>query len=476
MAVRTRRDVWKLGEWDDILLWYAKAIGEMLKRPLADPTGFRYQAAIHEYVRSQDPLRKSSDRLPSSGDQRKFWSQCQHNSWFFIPWHRWYLLYYEEIVAAAVVKLGGPAGWALPYWNYSDASNPDARRLPPAFRAPTLPDGSPNPLRANIVRQRGNDGEIVAGPQHVDLSCLKEPRYQADPTGGSPGFGGPKTAFNHGGGPVGAVELTPHGSMHVRVGGWMGRFNTAGLDPLFWLHHCNIDRLWSVWTAMDPTHTNPADSAWSGMSFAFHDGTGAAVTKKIGDTIDTAALGYEYEDLSNPFEAGLESLERPRRRTVPERPIPEMVGASERPVALGRRRAATAHVPVTAPAGPGLESVGGDDEPQRIFVNVENVTGDGDPRTYAVYVNGEFAGVLPTFGVPEATQGSETHPGGGLQFRFDVTDAVRRLQAAGNFDESTMEVTFVPEEDDEPGLEGIGGDEGPDESEFQIGRVSVYRS
>lgn len=481
--IRTRRDVWKLAEWDDILLWYAKAIGEMLKRPLSDPTAFRYQAAIHEYFRDEDPLAEPDDTLPSEAEQEKFWSQCQHNSWFFIPWHRWYLLYYEEIIARTVVQLGGPEGWALPYWNYSDGSNPNARRLPPAFIAETLPDGSPNPLRVQ-ARRRGNDGSIVAGLQHVDLSCLEEPNYQADPIGGSPGFGGPKTGFNHSGGSVGALEGTPHGSMHVRVGGWMGAFHTAGLDPLFWLHHCNIDRLWSVWGAMDPAHTNPADSSWSGMSFDYHDGTGAAVSKTIGDTVDTLALGYQYEDISNPFAApleesleSLESMERPRRPKVPEKPIPEMVGASDGPVRLGRRRTVTANVPVSTPTGPGLESLNAESvspAPQRVFVNVENLTGGGEPQTFSVFVNGEFAGVLPTFGVREATRESTKHPGGGLDFRFDVTNAVQKLQAAGNFDAESMNVTFVPEEDDEPGLESMDFEEGPEESQFEIGRVSVY--
>jgi hypothetical protein len=45
--------------------------------------------------------------------------------------------------------------------------------------------------------------------------------------------------------------------MHVRVGGFMGAFNSAGLDPLFWLHHCNIDRLWEVWRKMSATHKDP---------------------------------------------------------------------------------------------------------------------------------------------------------------------------------------------------------------------------
>ena len=64
--------------------------------------------------------------------------------------------------------------------------------------------------------------------------------------------------------------------MHVAVGGWMGSFETAGLDPIFWLHHANIDRLWAVWRARDSQHTDPTESAWLKMSFPFHDGVSGA--------------------------------------------------------------------------------------------------------------------------------------------------------------------------------------------------------
>ena len=50
-----------------------------------------------------------------------------------------YLAYFEQIVAATVVQLGGPPDWALPYWDYSDTNNPDALNIPPAFT-----DGTPN--------------------------------------------------------------------------------------------------------------------------------------------------------------------------------------------------------------------------------------------------------------------------------------------------------------------------------------------
>lgn len=469
MAVRTRRDAWKLSEWDDTFLWYARAVGAMLQKPISDPTSFRYQAAIHEYRRAQDPLRKRGDRLPTSSQQRRYWSQCQHNSWFFLPWHRWYLWYFEEIVGATIVSLGGPANWALPYWNYSDSSNPDARKLPRAFIATTLPDGSANPLRVE-ARDFGNDGSAVGDDLDVALDCLTEPEYTADPAGGSPGFGGPETGFNHGGGPFGALEGTPHGSMHVAVNGWLGAFNTAGLDPLFWLHHCNIDRLWVVWRNRDASFVDPTESNWLDMSFDYHDGAGKAVSKKVRDTVDTTAIGYDYEDTSDPI-GGFEAVEAPgRREAVATKGRPaEMIGATEAPVPLTSQRT-TANVPVSAPTGPGLEAVGGG-EPQRIYINIENITGEGKPRRYSVYVNGEFAGILPLFGVQEATEETESHPGGGLHYRLDATKAVEKLKAAGKWDPNNVKVTFEPDQKAVSGLEAFSESVEP---RFEVGRVSVF--
>jgi hypothetical protein len=145
------------------------------------------------------------------------------------------------------------------------------------------------------------------------------------------------------------------------------------------------------------------------------------------------------------------------------RKIAEMVGATEQPIALSSRPA-TANVEVNAPTGPGLESV----EQQRMFVNVENVTGRGEPRTFSVYVNDVFAGVVSMFGVPESTRASEKHGGGGKEFRIDVTNLVSQLQREGKWDPKNLRVTFVPD-DAESELEAVGGG-----SEFQVGRVSVY--
>ncbi len=61
-------------------------------------------------------------------------------------------------------------------------------------------------------------------------------------------------------GDEGFLEHSPHDNVHGDIGGALNNvFNnrlaqglmsnpcTAALDPIFWLHHANIDRLWEVW-------------------------------------------------------------------------------------------------------------------------------------------------------------------------------------------------------------------------------------
>src|SRR4029079_15889074 len=45
------------------------------------------------------------------------------------------------------------------------------------------------------------------------------------------------------------MDMTPHGAVHVRTGGEMRSIGTSARDPIFWLHHANVDRLWNRWLA-----------------------------------------------------------------------------------------------------------------------------------------------------------------------------------------------------------------------------------
>jgi len=482
MALRIRKDVATLinaqGEWHPDLLWYARGIAEMQKRPIADPTSWRYQAAIHDYVRQVDPLADPNDMMPSVAEQRRFWGQCQHFSWFFLSWHRMYLFYFEQIVGAAIKKLNGP-DWALPYWNYSDdKKNPDARRIPIAFRTPTTPDGEPNPLMVDARNPGCNSGQIIADAFDADINeALVEAQYVSQGTGGNPGFGGPQTGFNHGGGNgMGKLEMTPHGSMHMAVGGFMGAFNTAGLDPLFWLHHCNIDRLWTVWVKRDPGHKNPSQALWrSGVTFAFRNAAGNVVEHKSIDVVETSKLMYEYDDVSDPLGGVPEAMEV----GVAEQPIPEMVGATERPVVVAGR--SEARLSVVPPSGPGVRLEAAGPEPEEIYLNIENVTGAGAVSAYDVYLNvpaGDAPeahpelriGRMPLFGLAEASRPESAHAGNGLKYAYRIGDVVRRLQAENAWNASDVRVSFVPRQ---PSVIVEGVAEAAPEP-ITVGRISIY--
>lgn len=498
-TVRVRRDVWKLPAGDTTLEWYGKAIGAMKQRQLNDPTSWRYQAAIHDYFRASDPLATPGDVLPTANEQRLYWSQCQHGSWYFLPWHRMYLHYFEKIVASVIASLNGPADWALPYWNYSDTTNANARRIPPAFRSPQLPGGGMNHLFVANRSAASNSGGIVASPPFVALAAaLNDSTFSGQSTGGNPGFGGPQTNLSHSGGVIGRLEQTPHGSMHVAVGGpggWMSGFNTAGLDPLFWLHHANIDRLWVVWRKRNAQHLNPTQAAWRNRTFRFHDATGAAVTLTPGQVVDTtvAPLRYRYEVESDPLAAAPgpvfgAAAAGTRGATMPRRVNPEMVGATQRPIEL-TGQAETARMAVRAPSGPGFAAARSAGTPQQVYLNIENITGEGEPTSYAVYLNvpnGDdpeqhpelFAGILPMFGVAEASRPARGHSGSGLQYSLEVGDVVRTLQDADAWDPQDIRITFVPalpgEAADEEGTPFAASARRAAASPIQVGRVSLY--
>src|SRR5262245_35997951 len=103
-----RQDVWSFDDpWNDTITWYEKAVAHMKTLEPADPLGWRYHAAIHGidvelwtrfgYLANGQPLPNLFDTV---------WNQCQHQSWYFLPWHRAYLASFEAVVRATIVKLG----------------------------------------------------------------------------------------------------------------------------------------------------------------------------------------------------------------------------------------------------------------------------------------------------------------------------------------------------------------------------------
>ncbi|MFN7144384.1 MAG: tyrosinase family protein [Myxococcota bacterium] len=432
---------------DPALLWYSRAIGIMRqKRAFVDPRSWRFQAAIHDYDKTTDPYRSDTDPAPSSAVQARYFGQCQHSSWFFLPWHRMYLYLFERIVADAVVEAGGPAGWTLPYWDY--AASDDARKLPWAFRQPTWPGGETNWLYVPQRAKGMNEGTRALGAADVDVAAaLGMGLFSTSPTSADVEFGGPRVK-NHDGGtyPYGGVEQSPHNNVHVAVGGGPKGFmydpTTAGLDPIFWLHHCNIDRLWEVWVR-EAGRANPTEATWqTGVAFPFHDANGKPVTMTASQVVDTTALDYLYEGMTPLRQGGALVTTKPRR--------PMLLGATDTafalPTALHEITIATDPSVRAAPAGPRAE---------RVLLHLENLTAKDSPGAYDVYVNvppgksaadhpERRAGRIALFGARQENRRTRSHARDGFSFVLDISPVYRALRAAGAWDAARLRVTFEP--------------------------------
>ncbi|MBA2520302.1 MAG: tyrosinase family protein, partial [Chloroflexia bacterium] len=284
-------------------------VAAMRARPATDPTSWIYQANMHGTT--------DTPALPE-------WSTCEHFNYFFLSWHRMYLYWFERILRAA----SGDPLLALPYWNYSD---PAQRALPIAFRQPA--DAS-NPLfvtERNPVNGPGtgiNDGAQLPAAAVLFADAFAFTNFSAADL---------SLSFS------GEIEATPHGGVHVLVGGDTGLmrfFETAGRDPIFWLHHANLDRLWQRW--LDPAvgGANPpaSDLVWMDTPYTFFDENGQPVVMTGKEIIDTVGqLGYRYDDDPAPDPAdgdGPPAVATPT--PIADEPATEVAAsAPDRPIELG---------------------------------------------------------------------------------------------------------------------------------------------
>lgn len=231
---------------------FKNGVAVMKSRATNDPTSWAYQAAIH-----------GTTLTPT----QTAWNTCQHNITHFFSWHRMELCFFERILR----KASGMPSLGLPYWNYSDSADPNARFLPAAFRTPA---NATNPLFTANRNANINNGTGQLSASAVSLA-------QAIP--------GPIPFYTF----SGNVNGTPHGAVHGGIGGGMGSVPTAALDPIFWLHHCNIDRLWNRWLAGGGGRANPpsTDTVWHNTKFTFFDEFGGQVQMSGAELLNPNVCG-----------------------------------------------------------------------------------------------------------------------------------------------------------------------------------------
>jgi tyrosinase len=157
-----------------------------------------------------------------------------HGDMGFLPWHRAYLLDLERELQAIDPSV------TLPYWRFDQpAPNVFTREfMGVSNSAGTVEFSAGHPFNTwrtdgalGISRQPGFDTGSAPPGLRTETQTLA--------------LGGlaPNAAY----GGFAIMEINPHGSAHTRFGGFISRIPSAARDPLFFMLHANVDRLWAKW-------------------------------------------------------------------------------------------------------------------------------------------------------------------------------------------------------------------------------------
>jgi hypothetical protein len=232
------------------------------------------------------------------------WDNCTHFTpgieINFLIWHRLYIYNFEKIVRS----LSHDPSFALPYWAYTDTTNIIANRtlnqqlrntkssLYTASRFKELNNGVP--LNGDIIAAL----DLTKLNQNTDLYLYSK-----------------------------QIDAAPHGAMHnyigagnndhymiyneiyqkVYDGGLMANVPSAGFDPVFWLHHSNIDRIWQQWTnSANGKKITVEDLKAHPFHYQFYNEKGQAVTYTPEEIVKIIYnLDYDFDDTKLNPGAGL---------------------------------------------------------------------------------------------------------------------------------------------------------------------------
>ncbi len=244
--------------------------------PLA-PKALRHRRSARRLSAAQlKDLRDAITAAQAIGDDRgyQYWAGihglplpewCQHGSPLFLPWHRAYLYFFEKQLQDRV------PGVTLPWWDWTQAHD---EGIPAAYAVRTV-GGKANPLASSPIQKSGraNPGETKTRRAPGDPRLLPSPQ-KVERLLENRDF----ATFQ--------IQLENiHNGVHMWVGGTMQNIETAAYDPLFWAHHCMIDRLWYLWQLDHPGVVLPP--AYLGQALPPFGMT-------VRQTLDVTELGYDY--------------------------------------------------------------------------------------------------------------------------------------------------------------------------------------
>ena len=440
---------------NDFLAKYSTAIKTMKTLPRTDPHNFWNQAIVHcAYCNGAYKQLGFSDPDAPGGTK----DMQVHGSWLFLPFHRWYLYFFERIVAKYTRGLEGQDAidedFALPFWNWDNATGME---IPSIYLDPhySLHNCYRNAdhLDKLLDLRTGTSSANMSHQEWINdnLSVVRACMFQEHPAD----FIGAE--FKGGHNPpdgAGSMELT-----HVMAHKWtgdpsqphnedMGNFYSAAKDPIFYGHHANIDRLWKVWNTLDPA--NNTDSTkyndWKASTFLFYDEDRMLVRVKVEDCVDTANLGYEYENIDNPW---INATTKPKTYRSPLAARPKSTATADVvfPVTLKNVVKVLVKRETKSRSKEAKDKVAevlvleGIEYSMDKFVQFEVYVNDEDENEHARPINTEFLGIFSS--VPHGDHNGGPEMKGKAKLRLGLTKALEDLGADADDD---VVIKLVPGE------------------------------
>ncbi|RDL40017.1 uncharacterized protein BP5553_04357 [Venustampulla echinocandica] len=225
----------------------------------------------------------------------------------FLPWHRYFIHVYEQ-----ALKDCGYTGVAM-YWNWAaDSAAPSAAKVwsPVDGFGGNGNQSTPDVPFSKCVTDGPFTGLTLAYYNtEVRPHCLMRDFQPAHPEAGlqdmigfqfTPEIVAEVSAYPDFSSFHGALESRPHAVVHAGVSGDMGPA-TSPNDPIFFLHHTMVDRIWWLWQQQNPSvRTNDfSGTEYAGVAATLDDlmpMMGIATDRKVGDFMSTSTtdLCYKY--------------------------------------------------------------------------------------------------------------------------------------------------------------------------------------
>ncbi len=236
-----------------------------------------------------------------------------HMSPMFLPWHREYLRLLELDLQA----VSGDSTLAIPYWDWAD---PSAGAMEPLWAddfmggngrasdlkvmtGPFAIDKGNWPIVFDdtgmnyLSRAFGSSAAAPNLPTKADVDAAKAlDTYDVDPWDMTSDI---SQSFRNNLEGWGAAAPRLHNQVHVWMGGDSATMQGGASpnDPVFFLHHSNIDRIWAQWQDASASHAYlPVDEQSSRPGVSLHfimPLFPSSVTPA--DVLDHRALGYSYD-------------------------------------------------------------------------------------------------------------------------------------------------------------------------------------